>query len=99
MCGSPDIPDPPPMPDPLPAPPPPPAPPAAVQPLAPPTAAEPKNPKLKKNSKRGRLKQQGQGADQLRIDLDQSAASTSKVGVPANNKKGGKKGSGVNIPK
>lgn len=94
MCSAPKIPDPPPAPDPLPAPPPAPPAPAIPSPLAAPVAADPKNPKLKKNSKRGRLKQAGSGAEQLRIDMNQS----STTGTTAGSTNTGTTGSGVNIP-
>lgn len=94
MCGAPDIPDPPETPDPLPAAPAPPPPPGVQTPLAAPVAADPKNPKLRKSSKRGRLKQAGSGAEQLRIDLNQSTT----TGTTAGSTNTGTTGSGVNIP-
>jgi hypothetical protein len=86
------------QPDPLPAPPTPPPAPTVPDPIKPPETVNAKDKKLKKTSKRARLNQAGSGAEQLRIDLDQSAIkniATVNTGQGTTNKK---KKSQLNIP-
>tara|TARA_Y100000289_G_scaffold4372_3_gene4029 strand:- start:4734 stop:5033 length:300 start_codon:yes stop_codon:yes gene_type:complete len=97
MC-KPDLPPMPEQPDPLPAPPTPPPAPTVPDPIKPPETVNAKDKKLKKTSKRARLNQAGSGAEQLRIDLDQSAIkniATVNTGQGTTNKK---KKSQLNIP-